>query len=367
MSLSVFLFFVAGLFLLILGAEMLVRGSSRIASFLGISPLIIGLTVVAFGTSSPELAVSVKSSLAGQADIAVGNVVGSNLFNILFILGLSAVITPLAASRQLIRLDVPVMIGVSALFFVFGLNGTISRAEGALLTAGFVLYTGFLVYLGRKENGQTDEFREEFSYKRGRSAARDWAVNLVIAVSGLALLVLGSRWLVDGAVQMARGLGISELIIGLTIISAGTSLPEVATSVMASIKGERDIAVGNIIGSNIFNILSVMGITSLVSAHGVAVPEGALLFDIPVMLAVSAACLPILFTGYTIARWEGALFLAYYVLYTAFIFLNATGHSSLPAFKFAMGAFVIPLTVVTIGVLTARALLARGKAARGES
>lgn len=366
MSLSVLLFFVAGLFLLIVGAEMLVRGSSRIASFLGISPLIIGLTVVAFGTSSPELAVSVKAATAGQADIAVGNVVGSNLFNILFILGLSAAITPLAASRQLIRLDVPVMIGVSALFFIFGLNGVISRVEGAALTAGFVLYTGFLVYLGRKENGPTDEFKEEFSYKRGRSAARDWAVNLFISIAGLALLVLGSRWLVDGAVQMARGLGISELIIGLTIISAGTSLPEIATSVMASIKGERDIAVGNIIGSNIFNILSVMGITSLVSANGVGVPESALLFDIPVMLAVSAACLPILFTGYVIARWEGALFLAYYLLYTVFIFLNATGHASLSAFKFAMGAFIIPLTVVTLAVLTARALMRRGKAARQE-
>lgn len=366
MGLSVLLFFVAGLLLLIIGAEMLVRGSSRIASFLGISPLIIGLTVVAFGTSSPELAVSVKSSFAGQADIAVGNVVGSNIFNILFILGLSAAITPLAASRQLIRLDVPVMIGVSVLFFIFGLNGVVSRLEGAVLTAGFFAYTGFLVYLGRKENGTTDEFKEEFSYKRGRSAARDWAVNILVSIAGLALLVLGSRWLVDGAVHMARGLGVSELIIGLTIIAAGTSLPEVATSVMASIKGERDIAVGNIIGSNIFNILSVMGITSLVSANGVGVPGSALSFDIPVVLAVSAACLPILFTGYTIARWEGALFLAYYVLYTSFIFLNSTGHASLSAFKFAMGAFVIPLTVVTLAVLTARALILRSKTNRQE-
>lgn len=353
--------FILGLILLVLGAEALVRGASQLAAAAGISPLVIGLTVVAYGTSAPEMAVSVQSALAGQATIALGNVVGSNIFNVLFILGVSAIITPLIVSRQLIKIDVPIMIGVSILLVLLALDGKISMLDGALLSAGLVAYTVFVIRQSRKEKRQN---RDEFEKEYGAGKAKPHPlINAGLIVIGLGLLVLGSRWLVNGAVAMAQVLGISELIIGLTIVAAGTSLPEVATSIIASIRGERDIAVGNVVGSNIFNILGVLGLASLVSTHGMAVPVAALRFDIPVMLAVSVACLPIFFTGTVITRWEGALFLGYYAAYTLYLILDATQHDALPAFSMMMMAFVIPLTAVTILILVARAVRANRRGA----
>lgn len=209
---------------LILGAEALVKGASRLAAVLGISPLVIGLTVVAFGTSSPELAVSIKAALSGQASIAVGNVVGSNIFNVLFILGLSAVIVPLVVSQQLVRLDVPLMIAFSVIVLFFSLDGKFGRTDGLILVASLVIYVGFLVYQSRRESAEVKvEYAKEFGIA-GR-AGRKWSINILLVLSGLALLVLGSRWLVDSAVSFAQYLGISELIVGLTIVAAGTSLP----------------------------------------------------------------------------------------------------------------------------------------------
>lgn len=350
MSFSIAVLFIAGLILLIIGAEALVRGASRLSAIVGISPLIIGLTVVAFGTSSPELAVSVNSGLKGQADIALGNVIGSNIFNILFILGLSAAITPLAVSRQLIRLDVPVMIGVSVLVLLFGFNGNVNRWEGAVLFSGIILYTAFLIYQSRKErNGKKDEFTIEYGISNGKSS-RHWVINPALIVAGLGMLVLGSRWLVDSSVTIAQALGVSQLVIGLTIIAAGTSLPEVATSVIASIRGERDIAVGNVIGSNIFNILSVLGMASLVSPNGIQVSGAALRFDIPIMIAVAVACLPI-FTDYIIARWEGLLFVGYYVAYTIYLILAAIQHVALSFYSQMMFLFVVPITLITLVIV----------------
>jgi len=347
MGFSVFVLFVAGLILLVIGAEALVRGASRLAAIMGISPLIIGLTVVAFGTSAPELAVSVNASLKGQADIALGNVVGSNIFNVLFILGVSAAITPLAVSRQLIRLDVPVMIGVSILTLLFGFDGNISHWEGGILFSGIIIYTAFLIYQSKKErNGNKDEFTIEYGISNGKSV-RQWVINPVLIVAGLGMLVLGSRWLVDSSVTIAQALGVSQLVIGLTIIAAGTSLPEVATSIIASIRGERDIAVGNVIGSNIFNILSVLGMASVVSPHGIQVSGAALRFDIPVMIAVAVACLPI-FTDYVIARWEGLLFVGYYVAYTSYLILAAIQHVTLSFYSQMMFLFVVPITLITL-------------------
>lgn len=351
--------FILGLVLLIVGAEALVRGASKLAAAAGISPLVIGLTVVAYGTSSPEMAVSVQSAFAGQADIALGNVVGSNIFNVLFILGISALIVPLVVSRQLIKLDVPIMIGVSLLLMLLALDGNISRLDGALLFAGIAGYTVFLIRQSRKEKKLAqDEYEKE--YGDGKSKGH-WLINIGLIVLGLGLLVLGSRWLVNGAVAIAQSLGVSELIIGLTIIAAGTSLPEVATSIIASIRGERDIAVGNVVGSNIFNILSVLGLAALVSPSGVAVSTAALRFDIPVMLAVALACLPIFFTGNLIARWEGLLFLGYYIAYTLYLILAATQHDALPAFSMIMESFVLPLTAVTFVIVIVRSLRAKKK------
>lgn len=354
MDLMTLLFFLAGLALLTVGAEILIRGSSRLAAMLGISPLIIGLTVVAFSTSSPELAVSIRAALAGQTDIAVGNVVGSNIFNILLILGLSAAITPLAVSRQLIRLDIPVMIGVSFLLLFLGIGGRISRVEGIILFTGVILYTAFLIFQGRKEkNGHDSDYHKKFGKPQRKSAAQ-WTTNLMMLLAGLGMLVLGARWMVDGAVVMARAMGVSEFIIGLTIVAAGTSLPEVAASVVASIRKERDMAVGNVIGSNIFNILSVLGLSSALSPGGIAVSPAALNFDIPVMIAVAVACLPIFFHDNQISRWEGFLFLGYYVAYTAYLILSSTQHDALPFFSWVMSFFVIPLTAITLLLISYR-------------
>ena len=350
-----------GLIFLVLGAELLVRGASRLAAAVGISPLVVGLTVVAFGTSAPELAVSVQSALAGQADLALGNVVGSNIFNVLFILGFSALITPLVVSQQLVRLDVPLMIGISVLLLLLALDGTIGRLEGALLFGAIVGYTGFLIRKSRRESGGVAAGAEMAGDAQAQPGS--WVRNVGLVVGGLALLVLGSRWLVSGAIEIATALGVSELVIGLTIVAAGTSLPEVATSVLASIRGERDIAVGNVVGSNIFNILAVLGLSSLVAPHGVEVARSALAFDIPVMIAAAVACLPIFFSGYLIARWEGALFVGYYVAYTVYLVIHAADHLMLPAFRTAMLFYVMPLTVVTLLVIGVRAH-GRSRAAR---
>ncbi len=348
------LFFLAGLAALILGAELLVRGASRLALSLGISPLVVGLTVVAFGTSAPELAVSVQSAWSGQVDIALGNVVGSNIFNVLFILGLSALIVPLVVAQQLIRQEVPLMIGASLLLWLLAADGGIARWEGLLLTALVVAYTVLLIRQSRRE---TAAIREEYAEAMPADPPgwrRHWSVQLLLVVAGLVLLVLGSRWLVEAAITLARSLGVSELVIGLTLIAAGTSLPEVATSILAAIRGERDIAVGNVVGSNIFNILAVVGVSATVAPTSLVVSPALLAFDLPVMVAIAVACLPIFFTGNLIARWEGALFFGYYLAYTAYLILATSQHNGLAPYSLMMGWFVLPLTGVTLLVLAAR-------------
>jgi len=344
----------AGLGFLVIGGELLVRGASALARAVGLPSLIIGLTVVAFGTSAPELAVSLKAVLVGQADLAFGNVVGSNCFNVLFILGISALIVPLTVSAQLVRLDVPVMIAASAVTWVLAADGVVSRGEGWVLCAGIVGYTVWLIRLGKKHQRLCDPSES------GQQTAPQEPIRLLVTVLpvllGLVLLVVGARWLVEGAVDLAQLLGVSELLIGLTIVAAGTSLPEVATSVVASIRGERDIAVGNIVGSNIFNLLAVLGASAAASPTGVAASRTALRFDVPVMMAVALACLPIFFTGGRISRWEGALFLGYYVAYVTYLVLGASHHESLPAFSAAMFFFVLPGTVLGIAVSVVCAL-----------
>jgi cation:H+ antiporter len=339
-----YLLLIAGLVLLVFGAELLVKGASHIAAGFGISPLIIGLTVVAFGTSAPEMAISVSSALKGEADIAVGNVVGSNIFNVLFILGVSALITPLLVSKQLVRLDVPVMIAVSILAFAVSIDGRISFNEGAVLFGSILAYLVILIRIARR-TGESGEVIKP---------SKHWAVDVGSILVGLALLILGSRWLVESAIKIAEAMGVSELVIGLTIVAAGTSLPEVATSIIATIRGQRDIAVGNVVGSNIFNILAVLGLTAMVAPGGLPVSEAAINFDYPVMLAVAVACLPIFFVGYSIARWEGALFLGYYLAYTLYLVLAATEHDALPEFSNAMMYFVVPLTIVTLVIVLFR-------------
>lgn len=355
MTLMTFVYLIAGLVLLVAGAEVLVRGAAKLAAQFGIPPLIIGLTVVAFGTSAPETAVSVQAAFNGSGDLAIGNVIGSNIANVLLILGLTALIAPLIVSRQLIRLDVPIMIGASLLTFGLAWDGSLSRLDGALLFAGVLAYTGFLIYSARKDKGgDDDEFAKEFGLDEAPKPYA-WAINLGLIIAGLVLLVTGSNFLVEGAVTLARALGISELVIGLTVVAVGTSLPELATSILAAIKGERDIAVGNIVGSNIFNLLCVLGLASLVSPAAISVSPNALAFDFPVMIAVAVACLPIFFAGYRINRWEGLLFLAYYVAYTLYLILSSTGRPFADVMGEAMLGYVLPLTAVTLIVIAGRA------------
>ena len=371
MDLTTLLLFAGGLVLLLIGAELLVKGAARLAVSCGISPLAVGLTVVAFGTSSPELAVSVKACWAGQPDIALGNVVGSNIANVLLILGLSAAITPLAVRAQLVRFDVPVMIGLSVLVLVLGWNGTISRLEGFGLIGGLALYVWLTLRQGRRAaREEAQEFEQAYDGRERVRGARAMAGLALMILVGLAMLTLGSQWLVNGAVSLARWMGVSELIIGLTVVAVGTSLPEVAASVVAAMRGERDIAVGNVVGSNIFNVLTVLGATACITPAGIGVSPIALQFDIPVMIAVAAACLPIFFSGYCIARWEGFVFLGYYVAYTAYLVLAAMHHDLLATLKFAMSWFVLPLTAATFLALALQTLWARqvrGRAATAAS
>ncbi|MCG4451995.1 calcium/sodium antiporter [Pseudomonas sp. MMS21-TM103] len=351
-----FVYLIAGLVLLVAGAEVLVRGAAKLAAQFGIPPLVIGLTVVAFGTSAPESAVSIQAALNNSGDLAIGNVIGSNIANVLLILGMTALVAPLIVSRQLIRLDVPIMIGASLVVYALAWDGSLSTLDGALLFAGVVTYTGFLIIssLRDKSTAEDGEFAKEFGLHEVPKPYA-WLINLALIIVGLILLVSGSHFLVEGAVSLARALGLSELIIGLTVVAIGTSLPELATSILAAIRGERDIAVGNIVGSNIFNLLFVLGLASLASPLPISISPNALAFDFPVMIAVAVACLPIFFAGYRINRWEGLLFLAYYLAYTLYLALFATGRPLAQVFGDAMLGYVLPLTAVTLVVIAGRA------------
>lgn len=340
------LFFVLGLATLVAGAEMLVRGASRLAVSWGITPLVVGLTVVAFGTSAPEMAVSIGATLSGSANLAIGNVVGSNIANVLLILGLSAVIAPLVVHEQIIQQEIPILIGASLIVVAMALDGYVGRVESALLFIGALAYTAFLVTQSRRA---AKDAASDFSVEiPGSTWDRHWSIQTLLILGGLGLLVLGADWLVGASVVFAKLIGVSDLVIGLTLVAIGTSMPEIATSLIAALRGQRDIAVGNVIGSNIFNLLAVLGAAGVAAPSGLAVPEAARTFDLWVMLAVAFACLPILLTGRQIARWEGALFLAYYAAYTIYLLLMAQQHDALTAYSNIMLSFVVPLTIVTL-------------------
>jgi cation:H+ antiporter len=337
----------AGLVLLVIGADLLVKGAARLASNFGVPALVIGLTVVAFGTSAPELAVSVKAAYSGQAELAIANVVGSNIFNVLFILGVAALISPLIISHQLIRQDVPIMVAVSVVAVLMTLDGNINKFEAALLVLGLVGYTWFLFYQGKKKNtdisdGEAGEVEEIL-----KANVPMWQ-NVLLVVGGLVLLVLGARWLVQSAVELATAWGVNEAVIGLTIVAAGTSLPEVVTSVVATIRGERDIAVGNVVGSNIFNILCVLGISGLVSPTPLLAGAQLAGFDMPVMLGVAALCVPLFFVGAILNRIEGFLFLILYVAYVWVLIAMALSLGYLPQLQTGIAYGLLPIVLLYI-------------------
>lgn len=337
---------------------MLVHGASAMAATFRISPLVIGLTVVAFGTSAPELGVSLQAALTNNADVAVGNVIGSNIINILLILGMSALVTPLVVSSQLIRIDVPLMIAASLAMWAVAADGQISRWEGVLLFVALLIYIVFCI---RKSRGEEQDVVDEFAQEYSKSAKGRGAIlkQIALIVAGLILLGWGSKWLVDGAVTVATQLGVDELLIGLTIVSIGTSLPEVVTSVVASYRGERDIAVGNVVGSNLFNILCVLGLTGVVSPTGINVTEEAIIFDIPIMVAVAVLCFPIFLSGNVIRRHEAALFLVYYGIYTGFLIAAANNPDLKERFGSVVLYGVLPLTAFALFISLGKHLRAK--------
>lgn len=344
-----------GLAVLVAGAELLVRGASRLGLAIGISPLVIGLTIVAFGTSAPEMAVSVRAALTNHPDIVIGTNIGSTVFNILFILGICALVRPLVVSQQLVWYEVPIMAGAHLLLLAMSLDGQLTRLSASILLTLLVCYTVYAIVKGRRESKPVvAEYQAAFSVGKSGLNALVIGKHCALIVLGLIFCVYGAGWLLDSAVILARGLGVSELVIGITIVAAGTSLPEVATSVVATIRGQKDIAVGNVVGSNIFNILGNVGISGLLAPNGLTVAFSVLRFDLPVAIAACFACLPVFFTGHVISRWEGGLLLGYYTAYTSYLILAAKNHDSLPMFSLIMMWFVIPLTLLTAATVIYR-------------
>ncbi|WP_232547826.1 calcium/sodium antiporter [Propioniciclava soli] len=351
---------IGGLVLLVGGGEALVRGASALATRLGLSPLVVGLTVVSVATSAPELAVTLGAVLRGEPEIAVGNVVGSNIANVLLVLGITAAVGSVLVKRDMLRFDLPFLAGLSILVLVFSVDGRVGPVEGTLLLVLFVGHMAWSVWRGRRaghdgadlngaaqdgaaQDGAAQDGAAQDAPDPDTSGPRPSAlVAALLVAAGVGLLVLGANFLVDGATAIATAFGVSQLVIGLTVVAVGTSLPELAASVIAVRRGERDIAFGNVVGSNIANIGLVLGLPSLLSG-GIGVPESAVAFDIPVMVAVALLLLPVAFTGSLIHRSEGFLFAGFYVAYTVYVLLLATDHDALRGFTITMVAYVLPM------------------------
>lgn len=361
MSVAAIAALLGGLVLLVVGGEVLVRGASSIATAAGLSPLVVGLTVVSFATSAPEFAVTMQAVADGSPGLAVGNVVGSNIANILLVLGVAAVITPLAVKSPVVQRDVPVMVAMSLLVTVLSFNGVIAQWQGALLVAVLVSYLVWTVRISRREEAAAAQLAEagaedtddpvvaEAEEATRRNPPLVLSGGLVIV--GVALLVGGATMLVNGATSVARSFGLSDLVIGLTIVAIGTSLPELATSVIAAKRGQRDLAVGNAVGSNIFNLGAVLGFASLFTPGGIVIPEAASNFDFVLMTGVALLLLPVVYTGMAVARWEGVMFLLYYAAYTVYLLLSSAEHAALQPFSVVMTLFVIPLTAMMLTIL----------------
>ncbi len=310
--------FAAGLAALIIGAEVMVRGGAALAARLGISPIVVGLTVVSIGTSMPELAVGVVAAAEGNGALAVGNIAGTNVVNLLLVLGLSALLVPLVLEVRILRFELPVIAGSALLLWVLVLDGMLSRVDGLILVAGAVVYIAAVVRASRRE---PDPVQAEFAEALPTGhPARHAAMTL----GGIAVIVVGADWLVDAAVGMARDFGVSDALIGLTVVAIGTSAPELVTTVISTLRGDRDIAIGNLLGSSIFNILLILGVTAVVPAHGLALPASLIRIDIPIMVAVALVCIPIFLSGRRVSRVEGGAMVVAYLGYLTFLLSTQT-------------------------------------------
>lgn len=307
---------VGGLVALLTGAELVVRAGTGIATRLGVRPIVIGLTVVSLGTSMPELAVGVDAAVSGSPGLAVGNIVGTNLVNILLILGLSAALVPIALERTTLRFDLPVMTGVALLLVALSIDGTLSRLDGAVLLLAAIAYTVGLWRMSRRGPADLGETPPV--------ASRGPLVLTLLLVVGLAVIVLGAELLVDGAVSAAHALGVSESVIGLTVVAIGTSAPELVTTVLSTVRGERDIAIGNLFGSSIYNIGAVLAVTIVVAPGGLPVPRDVLVADLLLLGVVAVAAVPVFLSGARISRLEGAAFVAAYAAYLIWLLWSRT-------------------------------------------
>lgn len=346
---------IGGLAALGVGGELLVRGSVQLARSLGLTPLMIGVTVVSLGTSAPELAVSLEAAVQGKPAVSVGNVVGSNLLNTLVVLGISALIAPLVVAQRLVWWDVPVMIAASVLVLWLGYDGWLHAGDGALLLGLLVGYLVMAVALSRRESAAVRaEYEREFEGDEGRGSSLPRSA-LVTAV-GLVLLIFGANWFVEAAVAMAVAFGVSELVVSLTIVALGTSLPELVTAVVAALRGENDIAVGNVVGSNIMNLLLILGVSSVFARGGLEVDHEVLAFDLPFCIAAAVACLPIFWAGHRMERSEGALFLLAYCVYLLELVWAAVGNPHAALARDVLYFVVAPLIALSIGTSTWRSI-----------
>ncbi|WP_168626286.1 calcium/sodium antiporter [Cryobacterium sp. BB307] len=316
--------FLLGLAVLIVGSELLVRGGSRIAAMLGISPIVVGLTVVSIGTSFPELAVGIEAAIQGNGAIAVGNIAGTNIVNLLLILGLAAVLRPLKFELTTLRLDLPSMVIAALTLLFMGFDLQLSRAEGIIMVLLAIGYTALVVKSARVQSvAVRREFSQEFAVPpRPRAGRTEFWTNLTALLGGIIIIVVGADWLVDGAVELARLIGASDAFIGLTVVAIGTSAPELVTAIVATVRGERNIAIGNLIGSSTYNILLILGITALVPSGGIPVSPSLAYIDIPVMVAVVVACVPLFLTRRGINRIEGSVMIAAYFVYLAYLLVT---------------------------------------------
>ena len=358
MNITTVALLIAGIAGLVIGAEALIRGAARLAARTGLSSVVIGLTVVAFGTSAPELAVSIGDVVRGDDEagsIAIGNVVGSNIANILLALGVAAAVGgSLIVAQRIVRLDVPIMIGASVLVLIFALNNQLGRLEGAVLTAALVTYITWTVVSARRGTAPQVESEYDEAFDSEQLAAKSVWSDVGFLLLGLGLLVAGSQALVSAATDIATELGVSDLVIGLTVVAIGTSLPEVATSVMAALRGHRDLAVGNAIGSNLFNLLAVLGITSLIAPNPLPIADSALQVDIPIMVAVAVACLPIFANGHVLTRWEGFIFIGFYAGYLLWLILDASDSGVRDSYGNVALFFIAPLVTLTLAIVAFR-------------
>lgn len=346
------LLFIAGLAALIAGAELFLKAVDHFGLKWGVSPLIMGLTVVAFATGAPELAISIKAAATGSADLVLGNIIGSNIANILLILGITSLIAPINITRRVIRVDVPIVIAVSALVLVLALDRQLTSTDGMILLTGLIAYSVFTYFQIRKSRAE-DVIEEVFEYETDpdqlAKGAFFYIKNIGFLLTGLAMIVLGSNWMVESAVTIATVLGMSELVIGLTIVSIGTSLPEVATSLSAARKGKADIAVANVLGSNLYNVLLTLGLTLIIAPNVLVVSEDAINLDLPFMVAVSIVCIPIFIAGFNLTRTDGAIFIFYYTTYLSYLVLDALGAPLAESIEILMIWIALPLTVVYMG------------------